>query len=339
MPIYLIGTLSLLGAFALIGYLYEKHAEARDAQRFQPPGQMVDIGGHRLHLLCMGEKQPGQPTVILESGHGAWSNYWRTVQPEIARFARVCAYDRAGFGWSEPGPKPRTPERIVTELHTLLAQAGEPGPYLLVGHSMGGPLSRLIYALYPHEITGMVWIDSGHENMPKYIPFVQSAFRSFIVLARVGALLARFGLIRLLGRRRILAGYSSVQEPDAQATLLAHTARPQFLRALGDETATMTWPEQWARAPQSLGDLPVVALEVQYGPEVPKGYTPARWELFRAGWRTIHNDLSALSTNTQRIPVSGGHNVMAEQPTLVVQAVRDMLARFAGEEDDNGRNP
>ncbi|HOU13650.1 MAG TPA: alpha/beta hydrolase [Anaerolineae bacterium] len=326
MPIYLIGALSLLGALALIGYLYEKRAEASDARRFPPPGQLVDVGGHKLHLLCMGEKQPGQPTVILESGHGAWSNDWRTVQPEIARFARVCAYDRAGFGWSEPGPRPRTPERIMTELHTLLTRAGEAGPYLLVGHSMGGPLARLFFTLYPQDVAGMVWIDSGHENMPRYIPFVQSAFRSFIVLARVGAFLARFGLIRLFGRRRILAGYTSVREPEARATLLAQTVRPQFLDALGDETATMTWPAQWARAPQTLGDLPVIALEVQYDAEVPTGYTPARWEMFRAGWRAIHEDLSALSSNTRRIPVQGGHNVMAEQPELVVQAVRDLLA-------------
>lgn len=326
MAFYLIGVLGLLGVLALIGYLYEKRAEARDAQRFHPQGNMVDVGGHKLHLLCMGEKQPGQPTVILESGHGAWSNYWRTVQPEIARFARVCVYDRAGFGWSEPGPRPRTPERIVTELHTLLARAGETGPYLLVGHSMGGPLARLFYALYPQEVAGMVWIDSGHENTPAYIPFVRSAYRSFIVLARVGAFLARFGLIRLLGRRRILIGYSSVREPEAQATLLAHTAHPRFLSALGDETATLTWPEQWKRAPRTLGDLPVTALEVQYGEEVPKGYTPARWEMFRAGWRAIHEDLSALSTAMQRIPVQGEHNVMAEQPELVVQAVRDLLA-------------
>mgnify|MGYP001769491676 CR=1 FL=1 len=90
-----------------------------------------------------------------------------------------------------------------------------------------------------------------------------------------------------------------------------------------DETTTMTWPEQWTRAPHMLGDLPVTALEVQYGEAVPKGYTPARWEMFRAGWRAIHNDLSALSTNTQRIPVQGGHNVMAEQPELVIQVDPD----------------
>jgi len=319
-----ISFLAGVGFLALAGCIYEKRAESRDAQRFPPPGRRVDVGSHKLHLLCMGEKQPSQPTVILESGNGAWSNYWRAVQPEVARFARVCAYDRAGFGWSEAGPTPRTPERIVTELHALLEEAGETAPYILVGHSMGGPLVRLFYARYPQDIAGMVWIDSAHEDMLKYISFGRAAYRSFIVMARVGALLAHLGLLRLFGKRRILSSYISVREPDAQAALIAQTVHPGFLDTLREETAAMTRTEHWARAPRTLDSLPVISIEAQYGPDAPKGYSEARWQAFRAGWRALHDDLSSLSSDTRRVAAQSDHNIMAEQPDLVIQAIKGL---------------
>src|SRR5580765_7019136 len=107
------------------------------------PGRMIDIGGWRLHLYCVGEARPSQPTVILEAGIGDFSVEWSLVQPKVAAFARVCSYDRADEGWSDYGPHPRTMHQIVYELHTLLDKAGVPPPYVLVGHSYGGWLVRL----------------------------------------------------------------------------------------------------------------------------------------------------------------------------------------------------
>ena len=107
--LYLLIAVLILILLTAAGFLYERRAEQAHAYPRKPPGCWVDLDGYRLHLLCMGEKRPGQPTVVLESGHGDWSAGWRKVQPEIARFARVCAYDRAGFGWSDPGRLPRTP--------------------------------------------------------------------------------------------------------------------------------------------------------------------------------------------------------------------------------------
>ena len=103
--------------------------------REPPPGKLVDIGGYQLHINCTGK---GSPTVILEAGLGGDSRSWHEVQPEIAEFAQVCSYDRAGLGWSDPGPKPRTSQQIVKELHRLLAKADIQSPYVLVGHSFGG---------------------------------------------------------------------------------------------------------------------------------------------------------------------------------------------------------
>src|SRR3954447_13514597 len=121
---------------------------------FPAPGRLVDVGGWKLHLFCTGEARPAQPTVILESGVGDFSVEWGRVQPEVAAFARVCSYDRAGDGWSELGPHPRTFHQVAYELHTLLANAGVKSPFVLVGHSYGGLLVRQYQAMYPSEVAG-----------------------------------------------------------------------------------------------------------------------------------------------------------------------------------------
>ena len=154
--------LALLIALAGIGASYEAIMEAGDATRYPPPGTLVDVGGYRLHLHCVGE---GSPTVIMEAGGGGNVLHWMLVQPAIAQSTRVCAYDRAGMGWSEPGPLPRTPQQIVAELHTLLSTASIPGPYILVGHSIGGKYARLYASQYPHDVVGLVLVDARHENV------------------------------------------------------------------------------------------------------------------------------------------------------------------------------
>src|SRR5262245_46551299 len=126
-----------------------------------PPGKLVDIGGRRLHLNCTGK---GQPAVVMEAGAGDFSFDWELVQPQVARFARVCSYDRAGYAWSDPGPTPRTLRQIAFELHTGLLKAGIKGPYILVGHSLGGAIARTYVSQYPKEIAGMALVDSVHEE-------------------------------------------------------------------------------------------------------------------------------------------------------------------------------
>ena len=324
--IYIILALAiLLFCLGLAGYLYEKQAARHDFERLRPPGRRIQVGDHALYLLAMGDRRPGQPLVVLESGHGDWSRAWGKVQPAIAEFARVVSYDRAGFGWSDSGPRPRTPLQIITELHELLEKAGERPPYLLVGHSMGGPFSRLFFSRYPQEVAGMVWVDSAHEELPRYIPFWKSAMVNFLIFIQLAALLARLGFVRLAGRRLILSAFPSVRDPQAQAVLVAQTAPPKFFDALIDETRQMVQTKNWSHAPASLGELPVISIEAQYPSKAPPRYPPKQWAEFRAGWQAIHQDLSNISTNLRRIPAPTGHVVMAEQPLLVIQATREML--------------
>jgi pimeloyl-ACP methyl ester carboxylesterase len=132
-----------------------------DQARYPPPGRLIDIGGRKLHLYCVGE---GLPPVILEAGAGWGMTAWRQIQPALAQTTQVCSYDRAGYGWSDAGPLPRSGSQISTDLHMLLQQAGVPAPRVVVGHSIGGLYVRHYAATYPSEVSGMVLVDSSHED-------------------------------------------------------------------------------------------------------------------------------------------------------------------------------
>src|SRR6185503_15925025 len=161
----LLGLLALLLALATTGAIYQAVATAIDQRTYPPPGQLVDVGGYRLHIDCMGE---GSPTVILDHVGAASSAQWGLVQPDIAKTTRVCAYDRAGFGWSEPGPARRDGQQMAHELHVLLHKAGIAGPYVLVGHSWGGLITHIFAAAYRDEVAGIAWVEALHpDNFPR----------------------------------------------------------------------------------------------------------------------------------------------------------------------------
>ena len=149
-------SLSLVGLL-LLGLLSQALASAVDASHYLAPGKLVDIGGYRLHINCTGT---GSPTVILDAGLGGTSLDWSKVQPAVAHFTRVCSYDRAGYGWSDTGPGPRTSQQIVKELHLLLVHAQVSGPYILVGHSLGGLNMRQYAYRYPGEVAEMVLLNA-----------------------------------------------------------------------------------------------------------------------------------------------------------------------------------
>src|SRR6516164_3639706 len=128
----------------------------------KPPGKMVDLGGHKLHIDCTGR---GIPVVVVETGLGDFSFDWILVQTRVSQFTRICTYDRAGYAWSDPGPKPRTFAQINLELHDALQKLGEHGPFVLVGHSYGGPVVRNFAAAWPRDVAAMVLVDSAVEGM------------------------------------------------------------------------------------------------------------------------------------------------------------------------------
>ena len=152
-------------AFIIVAALIlQSIATAVDRRRYPPPGRLVDIGGYRLHLNCQGKRLSGDPTIVAEAGAYGNSLTWSRIQPELARYGQVCIYDRAGLGWSDPGPGPQTGRQIAFEPHTLLQRAGIKGPFVLVGHSLGGLYVRLYASQYPEDVAGVVLVDSVHED-------------------------------------------------------------------------------------------------------------------------------------------------------------------------------
>ncbi len=191
----------LLMAFLLgtLGVTYEVMMASGDARRYPPPGRLIDVGGHRLHIHCLGA---GGPTVVLESGNGGMTLDWEPVMAKLVPTTRVCAYDRAGTGWSDRGPLPRTPERVADELHALLTRAGEAGPYLLVGHSLGGHYVDQFARKYPAQVVGLVLLDARNafyeqalsETERRALPRQQAQVDTLFLALR------RLGVLRLVDR-------------------------------------------------------------------------------------------------------------------------------------------
>ena len=207
---------------------------------------MVDVGGYRLHINCTGE---GSPTVVIKSGWGDMSASWGWVQPEVAKTTRVCTYDRAGMGWSKSSPQPRTAREYAKELHTLLAKANEPGPYVLVGHSMGG-FTVIVYAHdYPAKVPGLVLVDSQDlpaSNVATHQPAPKPGGTS------IPSLLARIGLVRLLAGP--LGSVENLPEGDKQA-YTAFAVAPRSVQTFADEGKGMSEGGAQARAVTYVGRI------------------------------------------------------------------------------------
>ena len=219
-----------LSVVAAAGFTYEKVEEARDAKRFPAPGVLVNIGDFSMHLYCIGS---GSPTVVLDAGLGVLSLTWAPVQKRVAKTTRVCSYDRAGYAWSDSAPTPRTSQNIAANLHTLLANAGEKPPFVLVGHSFGGYNVRVFAHEHKAEVVGLVLVDSSHEEQSSRIPPAVLAASPSASLFAVLEVAANLGVGRLFSVadqcRRALDGDSARRSPrDARAD-----ARIRFLAEIG----------------------------------------------------------------------------------------------------------
>ena len=224
------------------------------------PGRLVDVGGYKMHIHCAGN---GSPTVILDSGLGDSYISWQKVQPQIAQFTRVCSYDRAGIGYSDSSPRPRTSKDIAEELHTLLHNAAIAGPIILVGHSMGGFDVRLYTSLYRADVAGMVLVDASHPDQENRFPAaVRDMEKSWLREAEFLEFTMPFGIPRLMG----------LCDPDPAIRAVEcnfHTARENVaeIKALGESAAQTA-------AAGSLGDLPLAVLS--HDPDKPLTDLPRR---------------------------------------------------------------
>ena len=295
---------SIIGLL-LVGYIYEPIAESADAKAYPPPGQLVDVGGYRLHINCTGT---GSPTVIIEAGLGDWSTGWGLVQSEVAEATRVCTYDRAGWGWSEAGPLPRDATQFAKELHTLLQKANIPGPYVMVGHSLGGFAVRVFVNEYASEVAGIVLIDS---MSPKQFTRSQAKEDSRIGVPSqpfsISALLARFSIVRLLAKP---LGIMPSGTPDEDA-YFSRMVRVQNAQTLTNESQGMPASSEEASAVKTFGDLPLIVLTAKLNPI--------------RGWQEWQMELLQLSSNSQHLFAESDHNIHFEKPDAAVAAILQMV--------------
>jgi pimeloyl-ACP methyl ester carboxylesterase len=294
----LIALLFLSLALGLLGAAYQAIATALGRRAFAPPGQLVDVGGYRLHINCIGQ---GRPTVILESGLANPSSIWGWVQPEVAHGTRVCAYDRTGVGWSDAGPEPRDGQQIARELHTLLDRANIPGPYVLVGHSVGGLYVRVYAAQYPQDVAGMVLIDAEHPNQWTQSPEGLAQFQSYTRLNRGLSVLAHMGVIRALDFFPV----NPDLPPESAAAFKAFVDTTQFADVNATEFAAQVATDAQVRSAGLLGAIPLVVLTAPGGHGFPLAQAAALEQIHQANQR----ELARLSSNSvQRIVDGATHS-------------------------------
>jgi pimeloyl-ACP methyl ester carboxylesterase len=308
--------LAMISLLVIVGVIYESNISMHDRQRYPPPGTIVDVGGYRLHIRSTGQ---GSPIVVFDSGLGDSGQVWALIQQKLSDRIRVCSYDRAGLGWSEPGPLPRTYQRAAKELHELLYRAGEHPPYILVGHSAGVNTVRLFVEAFPQEVRGLVLIEPPvlSEGVPP----------ALITLLRVGRIvmnvLARTGVIRLMGKYSMMGLLTGGATPPTELSERAgFLYRPQAIQAALDEISAIQESIRLVNEttkPNAWGDLPVVILAAHKGEALPEPLAKALESLARQ------------STNGRVVSIKGSHFLHFEQPDLVVQSILEVAEAARGQ--------
>jgi pimeloyl-ACP methyl ester carboxylesterase len=302
------GVLGLVAIVAAAGAAYEVIASAGDAAAYPPLGRMVDVGGYKLHLDCRGK---GSPTIVMDAGLEKSSLDWSLVQPELALTTQVCTYDRAGMGWSDTAPEPRTPADLAGDLHVLLQNAGVPGPYVLVGHSLAGKNIRMFAAAHPADVAGMVLVDARSElvdataDMKAFAVALESQ-AAFYSLAR------QFGVARLFGGGLI----DLPLVPPALATqMVLFQTTPAAIAATTQEGLNRAADDE-ALASSSLGSIPLIVIAADQSMQnLPN-------------WPAAQTAMASLSTSGQLIVAErSGHAVHLDEPKVVIDSALSVIER------------
>jgi pimeloyl-ACP methyl ester carboxylesterase len=314
----------------LAGWLYERTAEARDARRFPPPGRLVDVGGRRLHLLCIGS---GRPIVMFEASGFSNSASSSDARSSLARHTTVCSYDRAGVGWSDSSPASMSIGDLAADLQRLQERAGLEGPLVLVASSMGGWVSEMFARRYPDRVAGLVFLDAGNSEMAVAINTQLDPWAWFEIKAACATVAAggRTGAIRLIDPFAFRRESSTNAERSAA---LMYGAQPwralcAIVRAADESLA------EFARAPTLRGDVPLVVLSA----ERPDGLLPTRpllpvksqvMQLYRLLETTARHLAQRSTRGSWRLVRDSGHLIASDQPAVVVDVVLELLNQVRG---------
>jgi pimeloyl-ACP methyl ester carboxylesterase len=314
----LAGLIVLTTGFGSSYEAYERHRAKKD---FPAQGQLVDLGGRGLQLYCVGT---GSPTVVFESGldiDGSLS--WAAVQPSVAKATRACSYSRAGIMWSDPSDGATNARAIAEDLHRALVATGEHAPFVLVGHSLGGPYIMTYTKYYGPEVAGLVFVDASHPDQIQRLKGVMPPLD--MTLAKVGASLAWSGVVRaaapgLLGQ----APNQSAQDAHAIAAY-APTSLPSLLKENDALDATLAEAGTFRR----LGHRPLYVLTAMapFSKAALQSMkiTEAQGEQVRAIWKRLQDDEATWSSNSRHEYINSDHYIQFERPDVVIKAVLSVV--------------
>jgi pimeloyl-ACP methyl ester carboxylesterase len=313
----LVLTLVVLVVLILAGATYQGVATALERREYPHPGQLHDVGGHQLHLRCLGE---GSPAVVLEAPATGFSAAWGWVQPEVAKTTRVCSYDRAGLGWSEAGDAPFDPSGLAAQLHALLRAGGVPPPYVLAGQSIGGAYARLYADRYREDVAGLVLIDATHPDTAAGVD--AGELERFRLMLRIAPWAARTGLLRLTGAFSSAA--DGLPEPQ-QGAAMSFLNRPDHLARSAAEFEQLDATMGLVRNTNGLGDLPILVMPATAPAE---GQTAAEF----ARWQNLQRSYLKLSSRSALRPVPDAtHTSMLTDRAaalFVARQIRELVQRL-----------
>ena len=275
------------------------------------PGRLVDVGGYRVHLYCVGD---AGPTVVLDSGLGDSFVEWKKVQREVSTFARVCSYDRAGMGYSDRSPEARNSMVFARELHEVLHRAAISPPYILVGHSMAAFNIRLYDSLYPNDVAGLVFIDGSHpDQLKRFPPALHTMNAGWIREGRLWQFVTPLGFARLLG-------YCG-NDPEVRAVECTYNDA----RESADERSSFR--KSAALAKETIVPSDIALLVISHDPNRPDPDLSSDLNReMNVAWTDMQKDLARLSSRGTRIIATGsGHYIQNDRPDVVISGIRSMV--------------
>ena len=294
-------------AVCSVGGGYETVREALDARTYPMPGQLVDVGGYRLHLHCTGT---GSPTVILQPGHGGVSSDLAWIAPAVASDTTVCVYDRPGRGWSDAAEEPQDGDGIAADLHTLVSRAHVPGPYVLAGHSFGGLYVLSFAAQFPDDVAGLVLLDSTAPRPGPALPTDTGSYRALTRVSLISSTVAHVGVGRLIAE----ASYGSLP-PRSQEAARAKASTAHHLASFLEEFAEANTAMQQASSLTSLGGKPLIVLTADEGSNDDQ-------------WQAKQDHLATLSTNSLHRHADATHESLVDEEgdtAAADRAIRDVV--------------
>ncbi len=312
MPVFFF-LIAIICFLLLIGFSYQYFSTKFDDWQHFPQGQFIEVNGRKIHFLCTGKNGP---SVILDAGLGADLNWWHLVQKEASKFARICSFDRPGYGWSDSGKLPRTSKQIVSELHTLLhATETLQSPYILVGHSFGGVNMRLYANAYPDEVMSLILIDACHEDQifedNSSGHGILTTFKNYLFTSTFSH---HVGLSRLFMTKNLRPYFSSLMPQELRDVIVTKASSVKALKARDNEMLFLKESlAQLKKSKNALSNKPLIIITAEETNKDPS-------------WQAYQKELVALSNlGKQIIAKKSSHMVNVDKPEIIVRAIKQII--------------